>query len=124
MLRCTLYRATSQETGVEGTFKTNTLIVETPPQVTKVEARLMLSSVYGMDVDKLSSLNIMGGRQRIAFKPGDSRGAVKKDKDMKRFYVKLTSPVEVPTAPKQSLLPGWTAPAEGGAGGAAAAPIE
>jgi len=109
---------------VEGTFKTNTLIVETPPQVTKVEARLLLSSVYGMDVDKLTSLNIMGGRQRIAFKPGDSRGAVKKDKDMKRFYVKLTSPVEVPTAPKQSLLPGWMAPAEGGASGAAAAPKE
>lgn len=103
------------EAGTEGTFRTQTLVVETPPQLTKVEAKMLLSSIYGMHIDQVASLNIMGGRQRIAFKQGDTRGAVKKDKDMKRFYVKLSSAVDVPTVPKQSLMPGWNGVSKGDA---------
>ncbi|GAB0491165.1 hypothetical protein MMPV_002417 [Pyropia vietnamensis] len=108
-------RVRMPEAGTEGTFRTQTLVVETPPQLTKVEAKMLLSSIYGMHIDQVASLNMMGGRQRIAFKEGDNRGTVKKDKDMKRFYVKLSSAVDVPTVPKQSLLPGWTDASKGDA---------
>lgn len=109
-------RVTVPEAGTEGTFRTQTLVVETPPQLTKVEAKTLLSSVYGMHIDQVASLNMMGSRQRIAFKPGDSRGTIKKEKDTKRFYVKLSSAVDVPTVPKQSLMPGWKDPAVGAVG--------
>lgn len=112
------HRVKMPEAGTEGTFRTQTLIVETPPQVTKVEAKMLLSSVYGMHIDQVSSLNMMGSRQRIAFKPGDSRGAIKREKDTKRFYIKLSSAVNVPTVPKQSLLPGLAGVAAAGGKGA------
>lgn len=62
--------------------------------MTKIEIRRFLRSVYGIDVDRVHSLNVMGRRR------GEMTQMPVQGKDFKRFYVKLKSDVELPNVPK------------------------
>lgn len=66
--------------------------------LTKVEVKQFLSAVYGFNIAEVRSLNRMGRRRN------DRSLMPRAGKDIKRFYVRLTSEVNVPNAPKRSLL--------------------
>lgn len=63
--------------------------------LTKIEMRRFLESVYGMDIKDIHSLNVMGRRRN------ESTIMARKGKDFKRFYVRLNAAVDVPNVPKQ-----------------------
>jgi ribosomal protein L23 len=62
--------------------------------MTKIEMKRLLEAVYGVEVEKVHSLNVMGRRR------GENTVMAQKKKDFKRFYVRLTSPVDLPNVPK------------------------
>lgn len=79
---------------MEGTFHTSEIVLETVQQLTKPEMKRFLTAVYGLDVKRINSLNVMGNRRN------ESSQMPRRDKDFKRFYVKLNQPVELPNIPK------------------------
>ncbi|CAN8062596.1 unnamed protein product [Agarophyton chilense] len=80
--------------GTEGTFKTTEIVLETVQQLTKPEMMRFLRAVYGLDVKRIKTVNVMGHRRNeISRMP-------RRDKDFKRFYVKLNQAVELPNVPK------------------------
>lgn len=81
--------------GTEGVFKTKELVFETVQQMTKIEIKQFLQAVYGIDVNRVHSVNVMGKRK------GEMTSMPVQEKDFKRFYVKLKSDVELPNIPKQ-----------------------
>lgn len=62
--------------------------------MTKIEMGEFLRNVYGIDVVRVNSLNIMGRRRN------EKTAMPRQEKDFKRFYVKLSSEVELPNVPK------------------------
>lgn len=62
--------------------------------MTKIEIGEFLRSVYGIDVVRVNSLNVMGRRRN------ENTTMPRQGKDFKRFYVKLRSEVELPNVPK------------------------
>eukprot|EP00178_Gracilaria_changii_P015636 TRINITY_DN437_c0_g1_i2.p1 TRINITY_DN437_c0_g1~~TRINITY_DN437_c0_g1_i2.p1 ORF type:complete len:122 (+),score=16.60 TRINITY_DN437_c0_g1_i2:133-498(+) len=80
--------------GMEGSFKTTEIVLETVPQLTKPEMMRFLRTVYGLDVKRINSVNVMGHRHN------DQSRMPRRDKDYKRFYVKLNHAVELPNVPK------------------------
>lgn len=82
------------QAGTEGTFRTNEVVIETVQSLTKVETKRILEAIYGVEVDSVHSLNRMGKRR------AEHTLQAYKKKDFKRFYVRLTSPVDLPNVPK------------------------
>lgn len=82
------------QAGTEGVFKTRELVFETVPQMTKLEIKQFLRAAYGIDVNAVHSLVRMGRRKNEL-----TRLPVQ-EKDIKRFYIKLKSEVELPNVPK------------------------
>lgn len=62
--------------------------------MTKIEIGEFLRNVYGIDVVRVNSLNVMGRRRN------ENTSMPRQEKDFKRFYVKLRSEVELPNVPK------------------------
>jgi ribosomal protein L23 len=62
--------------------------------MTKIEARRILEAVYGVQVTGIHSLNRMGKRRN------EQTRMPKQDKDFKRFFVRLSTDVELPNVPK------------------------
>jgi ribosomal protein L23 len=84
----------SQQAGTEGIFRTSEVIIETVQSMTKIEMKRLLEAVYGVEVEKVHSLNVLGKRR------GDHTIMARKKNDFKRFYVHLSSPVDLPNVPK------------------------
>lgn len=82
---------TTVQPGTEGKFKTKHVVIETIPKMTKIEAKLFLENVYGVKVEKMNSL--VRTVRKVRSKQLDTT-------DIKRFYVELTSEVELPNVPK------------------------
>lgn len=82
------------QVGTEGTFRTNEVIIETVKSLTKVETKRFLEAVYGVEVASVHSLNRMGKRH------AEHTLQAYQKKDFKRFYVRLTTPVDLPNVPK------------------------
>ena len=68
-------------------------MIETLPSVNKVEAKIFLEKIYGMEIEKIHSVNVLGKVRR--FGKHEYR-----TKAYKRLYVKLQEPVELPNIPK------------------------
>lgn len=83
------------QSGTEGVFRTKEVVVETVKSMTKIETKRLLEAVYGVQVDTVHSLNRMGKRK------GENTIMAQKKKDFKRFYVKLSTAVDLPNVPKQ-----------------------
>lgn len=68
--------------------------METIQSMTKIETKRLLEAVYGVEVAQVHSLNRMGKRRSehtlMAYQKGD----------FKRFYVKLSTAVDLPNVPK------------------------
>lgn len=80
--------------GTEGIFKTNEIILDTVPTLTKPEIKNFLMAVYGLNVKKINSLVRMGTRR-------NERSEMPRQlKDFKRFYVTLHEEVYLPNVPK------------------------
>lgn len=86
-------RALSQP-GTEGVFRTNNVIIETVKSMTKIETKRLLEAVYGVEVAEVHSL-IRRGKRR-----SEQTVQAYKKKDFKRFYVKLSTAVDLPNVPK------------------------
>lgn len=86
------------QAGTEGTFKSDVLTFDTVQNLTKIEIKNFLEGVYGMNVEEVRSLNRMGRRR------GMKTNMPKQGKDIKRFYVRLSSEVDIPTIPKMEVL--------------------
>ncbi len=84
--------------GKEGTFRTDVLTIDTTKNLTKIEMKNFLEATYGFHIAEVRSLNRMGRRRN------DRTMMPRAGKDIKRFYVRLTSMVDVPNVPKRSLL--------------------
>lgn len=84
--------------GKEGTFRTDVLTIDTTKNLTKIEMKNFLEAAYGFHIAEVRSLNRMGRRRNLK-STMPSAG-----KDMKRFYVRLTTEVDIPNVPKRSLL--------------------
>jgi ribosomal protein L23 len=84
----------SAQVGSEGTFRTNEVILDTVQTMTKIETKRLLEAMYGVQVEAVHSLNRMGKRH------SEHTLQAYKKKDFKRFYVKLTTPVDLPNVPK------------------------
>jgi ribosomal protein L23 len=82
------------QAGTEGVFRTNEVILETVQSMTKIETKRFLEAVYGVEVESVHSLNRMGKRK------SEHTLLAYKEKDFKRFYVKLTTPIDLPNTPK------------------------
>lgn len=82
------------QVGTEGTFRTQEVVLETVQSMTKIEMKRLLEAMYGVQVERVHSLNVLGKR-----KSEHTLMAYKK-KDFKRFYVRLTTPVDLPNVPK------------------------
>lgn len=62
--------------------------------MTKLEIKQFLRAAYGIDVNNVHSLVVMGKRKN------ELSSMPVQEKDFKRFYVKLKSDVELPNVPK------------------------
>lgn len=62
--------------------------------MTKIETKRLLEAVYGVEVAEVHSL-IRRGKRR-----SEHTVQAYKKKDFKRFYVKLSTPVDLPNVPK------------------------
>lgn len=82
------------QSGTEGVFRTNEVIIETVQSMTKIETKRLLEAVYGVQVDTVHALNRMGKRR------AEHTVMAHKKKDFKRFYVKLSTEVDLPNVPK------------------------
>ena len=74
---------------------TNELAFDTVKHLTKIEVRRFLESVYGLNIEHVHSLNRMGRRR------GELSPMPRQENDIKRFYVRLKSPVALPNVPKR-----------------------
>lgn len=82
------------QSGTEGTFKTTELVLETVQQLSKPQLKNFLTAVYGLDINRINVVNVMGRRRN------ENTIMPKQEKDYKRFYVKLNDEVELPNVPK------------------------
>lgn len=84
----------SAQPGTEGVFRTDNVIIETVQSMTKIETKRLLEAVYGVEVAEVHSLIRRGKRK------SEHTVLAYKKKDFKRFYVKLSTPVDLPNVPK------------------------
>uniref|UniRef100_A0A7S1TGN4 Large ribosomal subunit protein uL23m n=1 Tax=Compsopogon caeruleus TaxID=31354 RepID=A0A7S1TGN4_9RHOD len=83
----------------DGTFLTDTLVLETRQKsLTKIDIRLFLTKVYGLDVVDVRTVNVIE-RRRFVILQDIKKRVERKQPDFKRIYVRLSSQVEIPFSP-------------------------
>eukprot|EP00271_Cylindrocystis_brebissonii_P010402 TRINITY_DN26583_c0_g1_i1.p1 TRINITY_DN26583_c0_g1~~TRINITY_DN26583_c0_g1_i1.p1 ORF type:complete len:116 (-),score=28.05 TRINITY_DN26583_c0_g1_i1:241-588(-) len=66
-----------------------TVAIKTLPSVNKIEIRRILQSLYGLDVERVATLNYEGKKKR-------SRYGMYRQPDYKKAYVYLRAPITLP----------------------------
>lgn len=83
----------------DGTFVTDTIILETRSKnLTKIDLRLFLRRAYGLDIKEIRTVNALGKRKFLWIEDIKKR-VERKQPDVKRIYVKLSSEVVLPFSP-------------------------
>jgi ribosomal protein L23 len=70
------------------------VIIETVKSMTKIETKRILEAIYNIQVTGIHSLNRMGKRRN------EGTRMPMQENDVKRFFVRLSTDVELPNVPK------------------------
>ena len=76
------------------TFRTRYVVVKTRPFMNKLEIKQTLERLYGLKVEKVNTLNVLGKMRYLALNVRRRRA------DYKKAYVRLAEEVELPRDPR------------------------
>ncbi|KAF6002784.1 54S ribosomal protein L23, mitochondrial [Cyanidiococcus yangmingshanensis] len=79
---------------VAETFRTRFVKLRTIPSMTRIEIKQILEKLYGVQVERVNTLNVYGKKRRYLGR------YEKRDHDYKTAYVKLAEEVELPRDPR------------------------